>query len=78
MSDGFVLSNGQESRPVGDFNELKPGAHTLEPFSDGTRAVTIGLPTESVHSFHYLAAGDCWCNEDRVDGHDGTNGLLHT
>ncbi|MFB7466113.1 isoamylase early set domain-containing protein [Streptomyces sp. NPDC056224] len=63
---------------VGDFNEWKPGAHTLEPRSDGTRAVTVGLPVKSVHSFRYLAAGDYWFDEDYADGHDGTNSLLHT
>ncbi|MFD3682287.1 hypothetical protein [Streptomyces sp. NPDC058613] len=42
------------------------------------RAVTVALPGKSVHSFRYLAAGDCWFDEDHADDHDGTNSRLHT
>ncbi|MET9324152.1 isoamylase early set domain-containing protein [Streptomyces sp. NPDC003038] len=77
----FVLPADTPPGPVsvvGDFNDWQPGTHTLEPRSDGTRAVTVALPRERVHSFRYLAAGDYWFNEDHADEHDGTNSRLHT
>ncbi|MFF0431708.1 isoamylase early set domain-containing protein [Streptomyces sp. NPDC004327] len=63
---------------VGDFNDWQPGTHTLAPRTDGTRAVTIALPTGSEHSFRYLAAGDYWFNDENADGHDGVNSRLRT
>lgn len=77
----FVLPADTPPGPVsvvGDFNDWKPGTHTLEPRSDGMRAVTVALPDKSVHSFRYLAAGDYWFNEEHADGQDGTNSRLHT
>ncbi|MEU9036373.1 isoamylase early set domain-containing protein [Streptomyces sp. NPDC048352] len=77
----FVLPADAPAGPVsvvGDFNDWQPGTHTLEPRTDGTRAVTVPLPANSVHSFRYLAAGDYWFDEDQADGHDGTNSRLHT
>ncbi|MFF7183228.1 isoamylase early set domain-containing protein [Streptomyces sp. NPDC008121] len=77
----FVLA--QETPPgpvsvVGDFNGWQPGTHTLSPRTDGTRAVTVILPSESEHSFRYLAAGDYWFDEPAADHHDGLNNRLHT
>ncbi len=63
---------------VGDFNDRQPGAHTLAPRSDGTRAVTVALPGGGEHSFRYPAAGDYWFNEESADGHDGVNSRLLT
>ncbi|MFB7982893.1 isoamylase early set domain-containing protein [Streptomyces vinaceus] len=77
----FVLPADTPPGPVsvvGDFNGWEPGTHALEPRSDGKRAVTVALPTKTVHPFRYLAAGDYWFDEDHADGHDGTNSLLHT
>ncbi|WP_411103142.1 isoamylase early set domain-containing protein [Streptomyces sp. cmx-4-9] len=77
----FVLAENAPAGPVsvvGDFNDWTPGAHTLQPRGDGTRAVTVALAPQSAHSFRYLAAGDYWFDEESADGHDGTNGLLHT
>ncbi|MEU4353297.1 hypothetical protein [Streptomyces virginiae] len=77
----FVLPADTPPGPVsvvGDFNEWKPGTHTLVPRADGTRAVTVALPGSSVHSFRYLAAGDYWFDEDHADSHDGINSRLHT
>ncbi|MGX1267493.1 isoamylase early set domain-containing protein [Streptomyces phaeoluteigriseus] len=77
----FVLPADTPPGPVsvvGDFNDWLPGVHPFEPRGDGTRAVSVVLPSKSVHSFRYLAADDHWFDEDHADGHDGTNGLLHT
>ncbi|MEV0414168.1 isoamylase early set domain-containing protein [Streptomyces sp. NPDC050448] len=77
----FVLPGDEPPGPVsvvGDFNDWKPGMHTLTPRADGSRAVTVKLPTKQVHSFRYLAAGDYWFDDVHADAHDGTNGRLHT
>ncbi|MER7762257.1 hypothetical protein [Streptomyces sp. NPDC097619] len=63
---------------VGDFNDWRPGVHTLEPRPDGKRAVTVALPTSQVHSFRYLAAGDYWFSDDTAGDFDGPNSRLHT
>ncbi|MFD5143996.1 isoamylase early set domain-containing protein [Streptomyces sp. NPDC058401] len=63
---------------VGDFNDWQPGAHTLRPRKDGKRSVTVELPSESTHSFRYLAAGDYWFNDESAGDHDGPNSRLHT
>ncbi|MFE5811034.1 isoamylase early set domain-containing protein [Streptomyces sp. NPDC056491] len=63
---------------VGDFNDWQPGVHTLKPRKDGKRAFTVELPAESVHSFRYLAAGDCWFNDDSAGDREGPNSRLHT
>ncbi|MDJ0385613.1 isoamylase early set domain-containing protein [Streptomyces sp. G-G2] len=77
----FVLPEGTPPGPVsvvGTFNGWQPGAHVLEPRDDGTRAVTVALPTKGTHTFRYLAAGDYWFNDEGADGHDGQNCRLST
>ncbi|MBW5486889.1 isoamylase early set domain-containing protein [Streptomyces bambusae] len=77
----FVLPADQppgEVSVVGDFNDWRPGAHPLTARPDGSRAVTVRLRTKQVHRFRYLATGDHWFDEEMADGHDGTNGFLHT
>ncbi|MER7513008.1 isoamylase early set domain-containing protein [Streptomyces lavendulae] len=63
---------------VGDFNDWQPGIHALRPRKDGKRSVTVELPTESTHSFRYLAAGDYWFNDESVGYQDGPNSRLYT
>lgn len=77
----FILSADIPPGPVsvvGDFNGWQPGVHTLQPRKDGKRAVTVELPSESGHSFRYLAAGDYWFNDESVDDQDGPNSRLRT
>ncbi|MFE6912042.1 isoamylase early set domain-containing protein [Streptomyces erythrochromogenes] len=77
----FVLPADVPPGPVsvvGDFNGWEPGVHTLEPRMDGKRAVTLTLPSEHVHSFRYLAAGDYWFNDESAGDWDGSNSRLHT
>ncbi|MEY9964249.1 1,4-alpha-glucan branching enzyme [Streptacidiphilus sp. MAP12-16] len=63
---------------VGDFNDWQPGTHPLRARKDGTRAITVAMPTEQRVRFRYLAHGDYWFDEDSADGHDGTNCYVHT
>ncbi|MFC4960669.1 isoamylase early set domain-containing protein [Streptomyces mauvecolor] len=78
----FILPADTPPGPVsvvGDFNNWQPGIHTLTPREDGSRAVTIELPSKSSHSFRYLAAGDYWFNDDdNTADQDGPNSRLHT
>ncbi|GGZ45945.1 isoamylase early set domain-containing protein [Streptomyces subrutilus] len=77
----FVLPADRPPGPVsvvGDFNDWQPGAHPLRTRTDGKRAVTVDLPSESTHSFRYLAAGDYWFNDDSAGDQDGPNSRLHT
>ncbi|WP_328929961.1 hypothetical protein OG429_38925 [Streptomyces sp. NBC_00190] len=63
---------------VGDFNGWQPGVHNIAPRKDGKRAVTVERPSESAHSFRYLAAGDYWFNDESAGDRDGINSRLHT
>ncbi|WP_323186145.1 MULTISPECIES: isoamylase early set domain-containing protein [unclassified Streptomyces] len=78
----FILPEDNPDGPVsvvGDFNHWNPAAaHPLEARGDGTRAACVSLPSHSAHSFRYLAASDYWFDDEHADGHDGTNGRLHT
>ncbi|MFF1833469.1 isoamylase early set domain-containing protein [Streptomyces sp. NPDC058231] len=77
----FVIPADRPVGPVsvvGDFNDWKPGAHPFVARADGSRAVTVALPREQRYGFRYLAAGDCWFDDDQADEHDGRNAILHT
>ncbi|MCJ0871950.1 isoamylase early set domain-containing protein [Streptomyces sp. AP-93] len=77
----FILPADTPPGPVsvvGDFNDWQPGVHTLKTRKDGKRAITVALPSASVHSFRYLAAGDYWFNDDSAGDLDGPNSRLHT
>ncbi|MDH6137863.1 1,4-alpha-glucan branching enzyme [Kitasatospora sp. MAA4] len=63
---------------VGDFNGWQPGSHPLSTRRNGTRSVTVALPADERVCFRYLAHGDYWFDDEGADGHDGTNGYLHT
>ncbi|WP_443067742.1 hypothetical protein [Streptomyces sp. NBC_01351] len=62
---------------MGDFNDWQPGVHTLRQRKDGKQVVMVELPSESTHSFRYLAAGDYWFNDESAGGQDGRNSRLH-
>ncbi|MFI5542314.1 hypothetical protein ACIA6E_00930 [Streptomyces sp. NPDC051815] len=75
----FVLPADTPPGPVSvvsDFNERKPGTHEPTRRPEGTRAVTVALPSEASHSSRYLAVGDYWFNDDRAEPQlDGSNRL---
>jgi 1,4-alpha-glucan branching enzyme len=54
---------------VGTFNDWTPGRHELVPRRDGTRSVSVTLPSGE-HRFRYLATGGVWFDDtaaDRID-----------
>ena len=76
----FVLP-GTEAGPVsvvGDFNDWTPGAHPFAPRKDGSRAVSVLLPTGQTTAFRYHADGGHWFDEEAADHHDGRNGYIRT
>lgn len=77
----FVLPADAPPGPVSvvaDFNDWQPGVHTLRPRKDGKRAAAVELPSESTHSFRYLAARYYWLNDDSAGDQDGPNSRLNT
>jgi hypothetical protein len=55
---------------VGDFNDWTPGKHVVRKRSNGTRSVSVTLPTGAPVHFRYLAEGGHWFDEPQADGHD--------
>ncbi len=62
---------------VGDFNAWTPGAHALIKRTNGTRSVSVTVPSGSVHRFRYLAEGGQWFDDPEADAHTHEGGLLH-
>jgi hypothetical protein len=54
---------------VGTFNDWTPGRHRLVRRSNGTRSVTVTIPTGEEQRFRYLGSGGRWF--DDPDAHDG-------
>jgi 1,4-alpha-glucan branching enzyme len=58
---------------VGDFNEWQPGRHELRRRANGTRSISVTIPTGTRIRFRYLAENDHWFNDPElleVDGQD--------
>ena len=77
----FVLGAdvGQVS-VVGDFNDWDPFAHPMRKRSNGTRSVTVDMPT-GPHCFRYLAADGAFFDDPEADGFEpngygGTHSLV--
>lgn len=62
---------------VGDFNDWKPGAHTLVRRSNGTRSVSVKLAPGSTYRFRYLGEGGRWFDEPDADARDADNCVLN-
>jgi len=63
----FVLPDTIHPGPisaVGTFNDWAPGAHKLTRRSNGTRSVTVAVPTGQEVHFRYLAAGGVWFDDE--------------
>jgi hypothetical protein len=58
---------------VGTFNDWTPGKHKLVKRSNGTRSVTVEVPTGSQVRFRYLGSGGRWFDDPdaHVVDHDG-------
>ncbi len=77
------LNGGHRVSVVGDFNAWDPFAHPLRKRSNGTRSVTVELPTGASYRFRYLAEGDRFFDDDEADGYatndfGGKDGVLLT
>lgn len=59
---------------VGDFNDWTPGAHVLRKRSNGTRSVSVSVPTGSTVRFRYLGENGHWF--DDPDAEHGQTGLV--
>ncbi|TMR97391.1 isoamylase early set domain-containing protein [Nonomuraea basaltis] len=51
---------------VGDFNGWEPGKHELVPRRNGTRTISVILPS-GIHRFRYLATGGLWLDDETAD-----------
>lgn len=75
-----TFSLADDGRPVslvGDFNEWNPQAHPLRRRSNGTRSVSIVLPSGRRSSFRYLAEGACFFDDPEGDAIE-PNGIGQT
>ena len=61
---------------VGSFNDWKPGAHKLVRRSNGTRSVTIAVPTGQPVQFRYLAEGGVWFDDEDADAITAEGSLI--
>ncbi len=62
----FVLPDDLLDGPisaVGTFNDWQPGTHKLVRRSNGTRSVTVAVPTGQEVRFRYLGAGGLWFDD---------------
>lgn len=57
---------------VGTFNDWTPGRHRLIRRSNGTRSVTVTVPSGQEQRFRYLGSGGRW-----FDDPDAADGVLH-
>lgn len=71
------IHDGQISA-VGTFNDWRPGVHKLIRRSNGTRSVSVAVPTGQEIRFRYLGTGGVWF--DDPDAHEITDdgSLLRT
>jgi 1,4-alpha-glucan branching enzyme len=77
----FVLPKDQPDgvvSVVGDFNEWKPGAHTLVRRSNGTRSVKVKVAQGEAYRFRYLGEEGHWFDDPAVDVRDGQDGVVLT
>lgn len=62
----FVLPDDVHDGPVsavGDFNDWRPGVHKLVRRRNGTRSVTVTVPTGQEVRFRYLGSGGVWFDD---------------
>ncbi len=75
----FVLPDDVHDGPVsavGSFNGWQPGAHKLVKRSNGTRSVTVNVPTGTELHFRYLGSGGVWFDDPEVSEWCSEGGLL--
>lgn len=52
---------------VGDFNDWTPGTHTLKRRSNGTRSVSVVVPSGSTVRFRYLGENGHWFDDPEAE-----------
>ena len=74
----FVLpqhqADGQVS-VVGDFNDWTPGKHVLAKRTNGTKSVSVTLPSGTRARFRYLGEHGHWFDDPDVE-RDGDAGVI--
>ncbi len=76
----FVLTASDKDGPVsvlGSFNDWNPLVHPLKKRSNGTRSVTVEVPTGNEFQFKYLAEGGEWFCDPDVDAVEVTEYSVH-
>jgi 1,4-alpha-glucan branching enzyme len=63
----FVLPCDQPASVVGNFNAWDPFAHPLKKRSNGTRSVSVHLPSGQTYAFRYLVDGSGFTDEPEAD-----------
>lgn len=62
----FVLPDDIHDGPVsavGTFNDWRPGVHRLVKRSNGTRSVSVAVPSGQEVRFRYLGKGGVWFDD---------------
>jgi hypothetical protein len=75
----FVLPDDIHDGPVsavGTFNDWKPGEHRLVRRSNGTRSVTICVPTGETVCFRYLGSGGAWFDDPEAAEYVAEGGVI--
>jgi 1,4-alpha-glucan branching enzyme len=76
----FVLPDDAHDGPVsavGDFNDWTPGRHKLVRRSNGTRSVTLTVPTGQELRFRYLGSGGRWFDDPEAHAIDQHGSIIH-
>lgn len=77
----FVLPQDQPPgrvSVVGDFNDWRPGVHTLARRSNGTRSVRVTVSPGTAYRFRYLGEDGHWFDDADADLRDSENGVVLT
>ena len=65
----FILADEVHDGPVsvvGTFNDWAPGVHRLVRRSNGTRSVSVTVPTGQELRFRYLGSGGRWFDDPQA------------
>jgi 1,4-alpha-glucan branching enzyme len=54
---------------VGEFNGWDPDTHPMKKRSNGTRSVTVELPTGRSWEYRYVAADGTWFSDPEAETH---------
>ena len=75
----FSLPQGEPAGPVsvvGDFNDWTPGKHVMAKRANGTRSVSVTLPTGTSARFRYLGDNGHWFDDHDADSVDSEGGTV--